>query len=88
MRKARFEESEIVRVLKEVEGGRQVKEVHREYRISDATDYNWKTKYGGMEIADIRGLEELTEENRRVKKMYADLHLKHEALKDIVDKEP
>ncbi len=47
MRKARFKETEIVRVLKEVEGGRQVKEVCREYGISDATYYNWKAKYGG-----------------------------------------
>ena len=70
MRKARFKETEIVRVLKEVEGGRQVKEVRREYGISDATYYNWKTKYGGMEIADIRKLKELTDENRRLKQMY------------------
>ena len=70
MRKARFKETEIVRVLKEVEGGRQVKEVCREYGISDATYYNWKTKYGGMEIADIRKLKELTDENRRLKQMY------------------
>ena len=53
MRKPRFKETENVRVLKEVEGGRQVKEVCREYGISDATYYNWKAKYGGMEIADI-----------------------------------
>ena len=86
MRKARFKETEIVRVLKEVEGGRQVKEVCREYGISDATYYNWKMKYGGMEIADIRKLKELTDENRRLKQMYADLSLKHEALKDIVEK--
>ncbi len=86
MRKERFKETEIVRVLKEVEGGRQVKEVCREYGISDATYYNWKTKYGGMEISDIRKLKELTDENRRLKQMYADLSLKHEALKDIVEK--
>ncbi len=86
MRRARFKETEIVRVLKEVEGGRQVKEVCREYGISDATYYNWKTRYGGMEIADIRKLKELTDENRRLKHMYADLSLKHEALKDIVEK--
>ncbi len=86
MRKARFKETEIVRVLKEVEGGRLVKEVCREYGISDATYYNWKTKYGGMEIADIRKLKELTDENRRLKQMYADLSLRHETLKDIVEK--
>ena len=86
MRKSRFKESQIVKVLKEVEGGRQVTEVCREYGISDATYYNWKAKYGGMELADIKRLKELDEENRRLKQMYADLSLKHEALKDIVEK--
>ena len=86
MRKARFKETEIVRVLKEVEGGRQVKEVCREYGISDATYYNWKAKYGGMEVADIQRLKELKDENVRLKRMFAELSLKHEALKDIVEK--
>jgi len=86
MRKARFKETEIVRVLKEVEVGRQVKEVCREYGISDATYYNGKTKDGGMEISDIRKLKELTDENRQLKQMYANLSLKHEALKNIVEK--
>ena len=86
MHKARFKETEIVQVLKEVEGGWQVKEVCREYGKSDATYYNWTTKYGGMEIFDIRKLKELADENRRLKQMYADLSLKHEALKDVVEK--
>ena len=86
MRRARFQETEIVGVLKEVEDGRKVKEVCREYGISDATYYNWKTKYGDMEISDIRKLKELADENRRLKQMYADLSLKQEALKDIVEK--
>jgi putative transposase len=81
MRKARFKETDIVRVHKEVEGGCQVKEVFREYGISDATYYNWKAKYGCMEIADISKLKELADENRRLKQKYADLSLKHEALK-------
>ena len=86
MRKSRFTESQIVKVLKEVEGGRQVMEVRREYGISDATYYNWKAEYGGMEVSDIRRLKELEEENLRLKRMFADLSLKHEALKDIVEK--
>ena len=86
MRKSRFTESQIVKVLKEVEGGRQVMEVCREHGISDATYYNWKAKYGGMEVSDIRRLKELEEENLRLKLIYSDLSLKHEALKDIVEK--
>ena len=86
MRKSRFSESQIVRVLKEVEGGRTVVEVCREYEVSTATYHNWKAKYGGMEMSDIRRLKELEDENRRLKSMFADLSLKHEVLKDIVEK--
>lgn len=86
MRKSRFTESQIIKVLKEVEGGRQVNEVCREYGISDATYYNWKAKYGGMEVSDIKRLKELEEENQRLKRMFADLSLKHETLRDIVEK--
>lgn len=86
MRKSRFTETQIVKILKEVEEGRQVKEVCREYGVSDATYYNWKSKYGGMEASDIRRLKEMEDENRRLKQMFADLSLKHEALKDIVEK--
>jgi len=86
MKKTRYTESQIIKVLNEVEGGRQVKDVCREYGISDATYYNWKSKYGGMTASDIKRLKELEEENRRLKRMYADLSLQHEALKDIVEK--
>jgi len=86
MRKSRYTETQIVKILKEVEGGRQVKEVCREYGISDATYYNWKAKYGGMEASDIRKLKELEDENRRLKQMFANLSLEHEALKDVVAK--
>lgn len=86
MRKSRFSESQIVKILKEVEGGRKVKEVCREYSISDATYYQWKSKYGGMEAADVRRLKELEDENRRLKQMYADISLEHRALKDVIAK--
>ena len=86
MRKSRYTETQIVRILKEVEGRRQVKEICREYGISDATYYNWKAKYGGMDASDIRKLKELEDENRRLKQMYANLSLEHEALKDVVTK--
>ena len=86
MRNSRFKESEIVRTLKEVEGGRNVKDVCRELGISETTYYNWKSKYGGMEASDIRRLKELEEENRKLKQMYADLSLENRALKDIIEK--
>ncbi len=86
MKKTRYTESQIIKVLNEVEGGRKIKDVCREYGISDATYYNWKSKYGGMTASDIRKLKDLEDENRRLKRMYADLSLQHEALKDIVEK--
>lgn len=67
MKKSRHTESQIIRILREVEGGRKVKEVCREYGISDATYYNWKSKYGGMQASDIKRLKELEDENRRLK---------------------
>lgn len=86
MRKTRFKETQIVKILKEVEGGRMVKDVCREHGISDATYYNWKSKYGGMEASDIKRLKDLEEENRKLKQMFADLSLENVALKDIIEK--
>jgi putative transposase len=86
MRKSRFTETQIVATLKQVEGGRQVKDVCRELGISDATYYAWKSKYGGMEAGDVRRLKELEEENSRLKRMYADLALENTALKDVIAK--
>ncbi|MFT7213146.1 MAG: putative transposase [Granulosicoccus sp.] len=58
----------------------------RDYGISEATYYNWRTKYGGMEASDIKRLKELEDENRRIKQMYADVSLDDKMLKDIVEK--
>ena len=71
--------------MKEAETGRLVKEVCREYGVSEATYYNWKSKYGGMEASDIKRLKELEDENRRLKQMYAELCLDNRILKDIVE---
>ena len=86
MKKTRFTETQIVRILKEAESGKMVKDVCREHGISDATYYNWKAKYGGMEASDIKRLKELEDENRRLKQMYAELSLEHKVLKDIIEK--
>ncbi|GAA6151366.1 hypothetical protein NBRC116587_07850 [Pseudoteredinibacter isoporae] len=86
MKRSRYTETQIVKILKEVEGGRLVKEVCREYGISNAIYYNWKSKSGGMEASDIKRLKELEEENRRLKSMFAELSLEHKILKDIVEK--
>lgn len=71
MKKARFTETQILRVLKVVEGDRHMKDVCRENGVSEASYYNWKSKYGGMESSDIKRMKELEEENRRLKQMYA-----------------
>lgn len=86
MKKSRYTESQIVKILKEVEAGRKVNEVCREYGISEATYYNWKSKYGGMEASDVKRLKELEDENRRLKQMFADLSLEHRIVKDILEK--
>lgn len=86
MKKSRYTETQIVKILKEVEAGSLVKEICSEYGISDATYYNWKAKYGGMEASDVKRLKDLEEENRRLKQMYAELSLDHKILKNIVEK--
>ena len=83
MRKSRFSENQIVGILKEVEAGRQVKDVCRAHGISDATYYQWKSKYGGMEVSDMKRLRELEEENRKLKVMVADLSLENKAIKEV-----
>lgn len=86
MKKSRFSETQILKVLKQAEAEQTTAEVCRTHGISESTFYNWKAKFGGMEAADIKRLRELEEENGRLKKMYAELSLDHQILKEIVEK--
>src|SRR5688572_4719316 len=86
MKKSRFSEEKIISILREADAGVKVAELARKHGISPATYYQWKSKYGGLDVSQLRRLKELETENARLKKMYAELSLNHEAFKDAVEK--
>jgi putative transposase len=86
MRKTRFTETQIVKAIQEHENGRKAEDICRELGITTASFYKWRQRYGGMEVAELKKMKELEEENARLKRMYANLSLVHEALKDAVAK--
>ena len=86
MKKKRFSEEQIIGVLKEAEAGAKVLDLCRKHGISDATFYNWKAKYAGMTVADLRRLKELEAENAKLKRMYAELALENAAIKDVLSR--
>jgi len=86
MRKSKFNESQIAAILKEAEAGQAVADVARKHGISAATFYAWRSKYGGMAVSDMQRLRELEQENARLKRMYANLSLDHELLKEVAAK--
>ena len=86
MKKFRFSEEKIIAVLKQAEAGVKVSDLVRKLGISEATFYNWKAKYGGLDASQLWRLKELEGENAKLKKMYAELSLTHHALQDAVEK--
>ncbi len=86
MKKTRFTEKQILQVLQEFETGISAIEISRKHGISNATIYNWRSKYAGMTESDLRKLRQLEEENNRLKRMYAELCIDHEILKDVIAK--
>jgi len=86
MKGKRFSEEQIIGVLKEGEGGAKVIDVCRKYGISDATYYNWKAKYHGMEVNELKRLKQLEDENRKLKQLVADQALDIQSLKYVISK--
>jgi putative transposase len=87
MRRSRFSEEQIVAILKESEAGAATGELCRRHGISQNTFYRWKAKYGGLEVSEARRLRQLEQENRRLKRLVADLSLDNQILKDLLGKE-
>ena len=86
MKKTKHTEEKIIGAVKQLEAGRPVKELAREMGVTDQTLYNWKSKYGGMEVSDAKRLRSLEDENRRLKHLVADLSLDKEVLKAVIRK--
>jgi putative transposase len=86
MKRSKFSEQKIVEMLKQAEAGVPVKELCRKIGISDQTFYNWKAKYGGLGVSELKRLRELEAENAKLKKMYADLALENEAIKAVLNR--
>ncbi len=86
MKQGRFSESQIVAILKQQDSGQTVAQISREHGISEATFYGWKARYGGMQASEVKRLKDLEEENRRLKKMYAELSLQNDIFKEALTK--
>lgn len=86
MKKTRFTETQIVKAIQEHEQGRKAEELCRELGITTAAFYKWRQRYGGLDVNELKRVKELEDENSRLKRMYANLSLVHEALKDAVAK--
>ena len=86
MKRSKYSDTQIVSILREAEAGLPVKEICRKYGISSASYYNWKSKFGGLNVSELKRNRELEAENAKLKRMYADLALENTALKDLIEK--
>ena len=86
MKKARYSNSQIINILKQAEAGAPVAELCREHGMSSASFYKWRAKYGGMDVSMMSRLKELEEENRRLKKMYAEVQLQKDIIQEAMKK--
>jgi putative transposase len=86
MKKSKFTEEQIAYALRQAETGTKVSEVCRKMGVAEATFYNWKKKYGGLGVSELRRLKQLEEENRQLKKLVADLSLDKQMLQDVIAK--
>jgi putative transposase len=86
MKKGKFTEHQIVSAIKKQEAGIPVRDIAREMGISEATFYNWKAKYGGMQASDVSKMRDLEKENVELKKMYAEMSIENRAMKNLIEK--
>lgn len=86
MKRSRFNEEQIIAVLKEMEAGAKAADLSRKHVVSEATLYNWKSRYGGMDVSEARRLRALEDENAKLKKLLAELMLDVAALRELLSK--
>ena len=86
MKRKRFTEEQIIKILKEAEAGAKKQEICRKHGVSEHTFYRWRSKYGGMQVSEARKLKGLEVENRKLKQLLADAHLDNAALKELLSK--